>query len=134
MQLKLLSSVCVVALGLAFAPGAWAYDEPSVDDGSAVAIEGNATASNTETETTADDQSLNESSAVAGDDQNSADNSSNQAGDDQAVGTDSNMAGDDQAVADNGSSQAGYDQAISSNQAGDDQQVATGSNQSGDDQ
>jgi hypothetical protein len=59
MQLKLLSSVCVMALGLAFAPGAWADDAPSVDDGSAVSIEGDATATATENDVEVDDQSLN---------------------------------------------------------------------------
>ncbi len=37
MQLKLLSSVCAVALGLAFAPAAWAEDANDNDDGNAIA-------------------------------------------------------------------------------------------------
>ena len=41
MQLKLMSSVCAVALALAFAPAAWAgYDEPGIDDGNAIASDG----------------------------------------------------------------------------------------------
>lgn len=46
MHLRLLSSVCAVALGLAFAPAAWADDMPGVDDGSAVAVENSTAAVN----------------------------------------------------------------------------------------
>ncbi|QGZ96542.1 hypothetical protein [Terricaulis silvestris] len=39
MQLRLFSSVCAVALGLAFALMAWADDGSSTDEGSASAVE-----------------------------------------------------------------------------------------------
>ena len=51
MQLNLLSSVCAVALGLAFAPAAWADDDGTSIDGSAIAVDGSTAAvDNSETE------------------------------------------------------------------------------------
>ena len=50
MQLKLMTSVCAVALGLAFAPAAWANGGTDIE-GNAVAVDGSSAAiDNSETE------------------------------------------------------------------------------------